>query len=354
MIKEKNTTNVSINLMIHQILKQNKNKLKYFILFTLIMISMLLVTVVLKNDEELISKGKKVSFKHSDLALIKEFLLTKIKSPFINIDYKIKSGDTIHKILKKFKIKNNEIQTVINQYKKFGNPAQLLTGNKIDIVIEDNLSGKNKSITKFSVPITKSTTIEITKDELGKIASKKIITKLYKKKVLAENIIINNLYTSAMEAKINPDTIINHFHTISIPRPSKSNYNKILPKKLPSSCNLKKISNIKNIITNTNPFLFNIDNYIENLYENINNPNSIKFLLFRDLIYDIFIYDMEIGYVIWGLIQKIVKNNNVSIEKMTDIHLNTFSFLQYYNNNYRPIYHLENYLYNLINTIHGF
>ena len=194
--------------MIHQVLKQNKDKLKYFILFTLIMISMLLVTVVLKNDEELISKGKKVSFKHSDLALIKEFLLTKIKSPFINIDYKIKSGDTIHKILKKFKIKNNEIQTVINQYKKFGNPAQLLTGNKIDIVIEDNISGKNKSITKFSVPITKSTTIEITKDELGKITSKKIITKLYKKKVLAENVIINNLYTSAMEAKINPDTII--------------------------------------------------------------------------------------------------------------------------------------------------
>ena len=151
-----------------------------------------------------------------------------------------------------------------------------------------------------------------------------------------------------------PDNIINHFHTISIPRPSKTNYNKILPKKLPSSYNLNKISNIKNIITNTNPFLFNIDNYIESLYENINNPNSIKFLLFRDLIYDIFIYDMEIGYVIWGLIQKIVKNNNISIEKMTDIHLNTFSFLQYYNNNYRPIYHLENYLYNLINTIHEF
>ena len=42
----------------------------------------------------------------------------------------------------------------------------------------------------------------------NKLISKKIITKLYKRKILAENIIKNNLYSSAIEAKINPDTII--------------------------------------------------------------------------------------------------------------------------------------------------
>ena len=61
---------------------------------------------------------------------------------------------------------------------------------------------------KFSVPITKSTTILIVKNEEDKIVSKKIITKVYKKKTLTENIIKNNLYSSAIEAKINPDTII--------------------------------------------------------------------------------------------------------------------------------------------------
>ena len=194
--------------MMYQILKQNMEKFKYFGLFALITASVLLVTVVLKNDEEITTKEKKVFFKQSDLELIKKFLLTKIRSPFIYIDYKIKRGDSIQKILKKLEIQNNEIQTVINQYKKFGNPNKLLTGNKIDILIEENLSGKNKSITKFSVPVTKSTTIEIAKDELGKIISKKIITQLYKKKVLVENVIINNLYSSAMETNINPDTII--------------------------------------------------------------------------------------------------------------------------------------------------
>ena len=42
----------------------------------------------------------------------------------------------------------------------------------------------------------------------GKIIPKKIITKLYKKKFLSENVIINNLYSSAMEVNINPNTIV--------------------------------------------------------------------------------------------------------------------------------------------------
>ena len=192
----------------YQILKQNREKTKYFIIFTFIITFSLLLAVVFKNDEEIKNKEINVSFQHEDLTLIKEFLLTLIKSPFININYEIKSGDSIQKILKKFKVHNNEIQAVINQYKKYSNPNQLLMSNKIDLIIEENLSEKNYSIAKFAIPITKSTAIEITKDEQGKIVSRKIITKLYEKRILSENVIKNNLYSSAIEAKINPDTII--------------------------------------------------------------------------------------------------------------------------------------------------
>ena len=127
----------------YQILKQNREKTKYFIIFTFIITFSLLLTVVFKNDEKIKNKEINVSFQHEDLTSIKEFLLTLIKSPFININYEIKNGDSIQKILKKFKIQNNEIQTVINRYRKYSNPNQLLTGNKIDIVIEKNLSKKN-------------------------------------------------------------------------------------------------------------------------------------------------------------------------------------------------------------------
>ena len=171
---------------------------------------MLLLAVVYKGDEQVTkgSKDIKSFYESADLKTFQKFILKQIKSPFINLNYEIKKGDTIQKILKKYKVQNTEIQTVINQYKKYSNPNQLLVGNKIDIIIEEDSSKNKSSIIKFSVPVTKSTTISITKNEENEIISKKIITKLYKKKTLSENIIKKNLYSAAMEADINPDTII--------------------------------------------------------------------------------------------------------------------------------------------------
>ena len=200
----------SKNLEMYQVLKKNWDKSKYLILSGIFITLLLLLTVVYKSDERIIKKSKsiEISYESPDLKTFKKFLLNQINSPFTNLNYEIKNGDTIQKILKKLKVQNNEIQTVIDQYKKYGNPNQLLVGNIINIIIEKNLTTNKNFIVKFSVPITKSTTIAIIRDEDNKITSQKIITKLYKKKTLAENIITKNLYSSAIEAKINPDTII--------------------------------------------------------------------------------------------------------------------------------------------------
>ena len=192
----------------YRILNRNKEKTIYFILFAFLITILLLISVVYKNDEEIKKIETGILSHNQELILVKKFFFNSLKSPFTNINYEIKSGESIQKILQKLKIKNNEIQLVINHFKKYGNPNQLLVGNRIDIVVKENLSKKDNSIVKFSIPITKSTTIEIIRDEEDKITSKKIITKLYKRKILAENIIIKNLYSSAIKAKINPDTII--------------------------------------------------------------------------------------------------------------------------------------------------
>ena len=190
----------------YQIFKKNWDKSKYLILSAIFITTVLLLTVVYKSDEKIIKKSSTftISYENSDLKTFKEFLINQIKSPFTNLNYEIKKGDTIQKILKKLKVKNNDIQNTIIQYKKYGNPNKLLVGNKIDIIIEKSLSTNKNTIVKFSVPITKSTTIAITKNEDNKIVSNKIITKLYKRKVLSENIIKKNLYSSAMETNINP------------------------------------------------------------------------------------------------------------------------------------------------------
>ena len=192
----------------YNLTKTNWGKAKYFLLTAITLAVLVLFTISNKNDEVIKDRTSNISYQGPELSLIKDFFLSKIKSPFIVTDYEIKSGDSIQKILKSYKIKNKEIQNIINQYKKYGDPNRLLVGNKIGVIVEKKLPEKNNSIVNFFVPITKSISIEISKDEEGTITSSKIITKLYKRKVLAENVIENNLYSSAINAKVNPETII--------------------------------------------------------------------------------------------------------------------------------------------------
>ena len=192
----------------YNLTKTNWEKTKYFLLTAITLAVLVLFAISNKNDEVIKGSTSNISYQGPELSLIKDFFLSKIKSPFIVTDYEIKSGDSIQKILKSYKIKNKEIHNIINQYKKYGDPNRLLVGNKIGVIVEKKLPEKNNSIVNFFVPITKSISIEISKDEEGTITSSKIITKLYKRKVLAENVIENNLYSSAINAKVNPETII--------------------------------------------------------------------------------------------------------------------------------------------------
>lgn len=148
--------------------------------------------------------------------------------------------------------------------------------------------------------------------------------------------------------------ILNTFNLISVPRPSKTYYNKLLTTKLTPNTKLHSITNIKNLITATNSIQQNVNIYVQQLYNLIMSPSNITFTTFRDRIYDIFIYDMEVEYIIWELIKLIQNNPDINNDIISEILIQTYSFLRFYNNNYRPIYHLERYLYIIINKIHGF
>ncbi len=194
--------------ILEYIFSKYTNKYKYFVIFSLVIITALLITIAYKNDNVALDTKKNTTINTSDLTSIKQFLLSKIISPFTNIEYKIKSGDSIQKILKKLEIKNKEIESIISQYKKYGKANQLLAGNTINIIVKEDPKSKSKTITNFSVPLSDSTTIEIFKNEFNEMSAKKIITKLYKRKIFAENIILNNLYKSATDVGINAETII--------------------------------------------------------------------------------------------------------------------------------------------------
>ena len=96
-----------------------------------------------RNEEVPINKKEIVAYRGSDVKIIKDFFFSKINSPFLYNNYEIKKGDTLQKILKSYKIKNNEIQNIIGEYKKYVNSKQLLAGNKIELTIKKNPSNEN-------------------------------------------------------------------------------------------------------------------------------------------------------------------------------------------------------------------
>ena len=87
---------------------------------------------------------------------------------------------------------------------------------------------------------------------------------------------------------------------------------------------------------------------------NLININDLNFLKFRDILYDIFIYNLDITDCIWYIIISLVKEKKIHTEQLSNILIKTYGFFQYYNNNYRPIYHVEKYLLYLAKLIHNF
>ena len=149
-----------------------------------------------------------------------------------------------------------------------------------------------------------------------------------------------------------PENIVNCCEIIHIGRPTKTMYTKCLKEKIPNKLKLENITNMK-ILHNYNQELMIQYKIITNkIIENILNYNEIEFLKFRDILYDIFIYNLDVSDCIWFILSTLVEQKKIKRNQLSKIMVKTFCFFQYYNNNYRPIYHLENYLYFIIQLVH--
>jgi hypothetical protein len=149
-----------------------------------------------------------------------------------------------------------------------------------------------------------------------------------------------------------PENIVNCCEIIHIGRPTKTMYTKCLKEKIPNKLKLENITNMK-ILHNYNQELMIQYKIITNkIIENILNYKEIEFLKFRDILYDIFIYNLDVSDCIWFILSTLVEQKKIKRNQLSQIMIKTFCFFQYYNNNYRPIYHLENYLYFIIQLVH--
>ena len=151
-----------------------------------------------------------------------------------------------------------------------------------------------------------------------------------------------------------PDNILNCCEIINIVRPSKTAYIKCVKSKLPPNLKTENITNIKILHNYNEELMLQYKIICNKIVHNLVNINDLQFLKFRDILYDIFIYNLDITDCIWYILSSLMEQKILKRENLSTIMLKTYTFFQYYNNNYRPIYHVENYFLYLAKLIHGF
>jgi len=150
------------------------------------------------------------------------------------------------------------------------------------------------------------------------------------------------------------DNILNCCEIIHIPRPTKTSYTKCYKNTLPDKIKLDNITNIKVLHFYNEDLMLQYKIICNKIINNMINVNNIQFLKFRDILYDIFIYNLDMTDCIWYILSTLVEQKKINNKDFSNVLIKTYNFFKYYNNNYRPIYHVENYLFYLTKIIHNF
>jgi len=146
-----------------------------------------------------------------------------------------------------------------------------------------------------------------------------------------------------------PENISNCCQIVNIPRPSATQYKKCTArKKLPP---LHEVVNTKVLHTN-NLQMNNYDTVLQNIVNYVVDLKNLKLMTLRELLYDVLVYNIDVNEAIWYIFSSLVSSGHIAETDTTEVLVHTYEFFKYYNNNYRPIYHMEHYVLFLASIIH--
>lgn len=80
--------------------------------------------------------------------------------------------------------------------------------------------------------------------------------------------------------------------------------------------------------------------------------NTLVHTTFRDSLYDILIYNLDVVECVWYILSYFVEND--LLKDVSTVLTRMYNFLKYFNNNYRPIYHLESIMHYIIIKSFGY
>ena len=193
----------------------------------------------------------------------------------------------------------------------------------------------------------------------------------YMQKNLVNNLILKFIILTEHLSFI-PTNILDVCKTLYYSKLSYSNYiklsnvnnKKFLLEKQKMDKNNEYISNISSVnllkyiqLNTSNENIINLkismcNKIIDMIFSNNINYNNIRNILYDILIYNLNIYDC-IYYIVNCVILKKIKSSGEKIDKnfINKIFIRICILFKYYNNNYRPIYHLEAFILYLVKLI---
>ena len=140
-----------------------------------------------------------------EFSSLSNYLISKINSPYKEIQYLIQNNDSIEKILKNFNINANDVK-IIGKNLKEKKLSNIYAGRKLSIIIKKLDDGSN-TVVNLTYPVSNILNIEVRKSQNNFIIKENIL-QLYKNEVVIKNEIKNNLYSAAVNAGIEPNIII--------------------------------------------------------------------------------------------------------------------------------------------------
>ena len=157
-----------------------------------------------KKNNKNVSNLKEVT-KNNEFSNFTSFLISKINSPYEEINYVIKNNDSVETILKKFNINNDDIKTISIKLKQ-KKLTNIYSGRNLSLIIKKLDNGTN-TLVNFLYPINNTSSIEIRKFQDSFLVKENIL-QLYKKEVVVKNVIKDNLYSSATKSGVEPNIIV--------------------------------------------------------------------------------------------------------------------------------------------------
>jgi len=90
----------------------------------------------------------------------------------------------------------------------------------------------------------------------------------------------------------------------------------------------------------------------DNLIQVMLDLNTLDFVNFREQLYDILVYNLDITECLWYVVSHFIRSGHLADADIDQLFSKIYEFLKQYNNNYRPIYHLESIFFYLLIQIH--